>query len=279
MPLKAVVESLEGIDAGLHSQYKEVAGADGKKSYHLDVEGVEMLPPVRTLKDEAARRRIAERDATTKLSAYTSAFGDKKVDEILAVLDRVPELEAAVAAGGDPKKLEGIVEARLSGKLAPLQRDLQKAQTELAERDKALSAYQAKERTRNLQDAVRGVVKGLTGFQEHAIEDAFMLAERVFEQNEDGSFSAKEGMGVTPGSDIAGWLTEMQAKRPHWWGPTQGAGAQGNRGGAGGNGANPWAKGSWNLTEQGNVIRQDRKRAEALAAAAGSRIGATRPAG
>jgi len=79
--------------------------------------------------------------------------------------------------------------------------------------------------------------------------------------------------GITP--DI--WLTDMKEKRPHWWPTSQGGGAGGGAGGSGG-GSNPWGAKSWDLDAQGAMVRQDRAKAERMAKAAGSKIGAIAPA-
>ena len=53
------------------------------------------------------------------------------------------------------------------------------------------------------------------------------------------------------------------------------------RGGDGGNkeqhSTNPWSRAAWNITEQGRIAKSDLALANRLAAAAGSRLGATRP--
>jgi hypothetical protein len=75
------------------------------------------------------------------------------------------------------------------------------------------------------------------------------------------------------------WLTEMQAKRPHWWGTTSGGGSRGNNGSGGPpSGNNPFSREHWNMTEQGKLIRTNRVRAEQLAKSAGTKIGGGMPA-
>jgi len=50
------------------------------------------------------------------------------------------------------------------------------------------------------------------------------------------------------------------------------------KGGKGVSGANPWSADSWNMTEQGRILRENRTKAEQLAAQAGTKIGAPKPA-
>jgi len=40
---------------------------------------------------------------------------------------------------------------------------------------------------------------------------------------------------------------------------------------------NPWKAETWNVTEQGNIVRTDRARADKLAAAAGTKVGGLKP--
>jgi hypothetical protein len=114
--------------------------------------------------------------------------------------------------------------------------------------------------------------------QDTAIDDAVILAERQLEVLDDGNVVTKDKVGVTPGLDPLAWLQEMQSKRPHWWAPSQGGGAGGNRGG--GNdftGPNPFSNEHWNMTAQGKLVMTDPKKAEKMATAAGTSIGGMRP--
>lgn len=274
MALKVAIDKLDDVPEGIREHYTEV---DGK--FVLGVEGAEALPAMKGLRDENAKRRISEKKATTDLSTYTTAFGVRKPDEILAILDRVPELEAAAAGKIDEIKINSMVETRLGAKLGPVQRELATAKTALAERDQVIAGYQTKERTRAVHDSVRDAISKSKGFQPSATEDALILAERMFEVNEDGKVITKDGVGVTPGVDAIVWLTDLQAKRAHWWGPTSGGGAGGGGNGGGGGGVNPWKGDSWNMTEQGRIYKENSTRATQMAQAAGTTIGGPRPVG
>lgn len=104
-----------------------------------------------------------------------------------------------------------------------------------------------------------------------------MLAERVFEVDDEGNVTTKDGVGVTPGIAADVWLTEMQDKRPHWWPQSQGGGAGGS-GGGGAGGKNPFSAEGWNLTEQGRLVRENPEKADQMAKAAGTTVGGGRPA-
>jgi hypothetical protein len=186
-------------------------------------------------------------------------------------LDKYEELEASVGKV-DEAKLAQIIETRLRSRLAPIERD----------RDTARARVQILEladRTRRIHDAVRAAnLAARAKLVDTAMEDVLMLAERVFEVGEDGAVTTRSQMGVTPGIGPDVWLVEMAAKRPHWW-PLSGGG--GARGAGGGNGAfpnNPWSAETWNLTEQGRVIRSlGEQKAQQMAEAAGTTVGGLRP--
>jgi hypothetical protein len=200
---------------------------------------------------------------------------DKKPEDIQAALDRIPELETAAAGKIDEEKLGQIVEGRVRGKLAPVERQLNEAKTALSERDALIQTYQTRETTRTIHDAVREAA-AKTKMVPSAVEDMLMYAERVFAVGEDGKVTVKEGAGTTEGVTPDVWLTEMQVKRPHWWPMSAGGGANG--GGVGAGADNPFTYEGWNMTKQGQVHRENPARAEMLARAAGTTVGGMRPA-
>lgn len=271
MAIKAIVDKLEDVPEQYRDLYTE---RNGK----FEVTGVEGF---RTEAD-VTRLSVAltkERDDHKKTKGTWSVLGERKPEEVIAALDRIPELEAAAATGKfDEVKVNELVEKRIGAKTGPLDRQLKTLATQLAEKDQLLSAYQLKERTRSIHDSVREAVAKTQGFQASAMEDALMLAERMFEVNEEGKVVTKEGCGVTPGIEATVWLTEMQQKRAHWWGPSQGGGAGGNVGNGADRSVNPWSAEGWNLTEQGKIFTQNPTRAEQMARSAGVPVyGATGP--
>lgn len=276
MAIKAVVDSLDDVDEKYKDLYTEVNG----KFEITGIEDVTLLTPVKKLKDENAKRRIDERKAREALAPFTALMGDRKLEEVQAMLDRYPELEAAAEGKLDEGKINGLVEARLKTKLAPVERERDQLKVQVTERDGVIAGYKTKETIRTVHDAVREAIGKQQGFQQTAIEDALMHAERMFEVDENGKVVTRDEVGVTPGIDAVVWLTEMQTKRPHWWGTTSGGGARGNNGtGSGVNtGNNPFTREHWNMTEQGKLLRTNRARAEQLAKSAGTTIGGGMPA-
>jgi len=265
MPLKVFVDTLDGIDEKYQDLYVEKEG-----KFELQIEDVLFHPAVKKLKDESGARRISEKKARDELTGITSKLNGKTVEELLTAIDRIPELEAAAEGKLDEAKIQELVEKRIGYKTGPLQRKLDEALKGVTDRDAVIAEYVGKEKTRSIHDAVNEAIGKAQGFQTSAIEDARMYAERHFEIDEDGKI-------VTPGIDAVVWLTEMQVKKPHWWGDTKGGGAGGGK--SGGNfGKNPFSREHWNLTEQGRILTENVSRAEQLAKAAGTTVGGGMPA-
>lgn len=275
--LKAQIESLEDVAEGLRPEYKEIQDPTTKKTvYVLDIDGpVDPLPAVRSLKDESARRRIQNTELTNKLAKFT-VLGERDPVEILADLDRIEELKLAAEGKLDDGKINQIVETRVRAKVVPLERELGQLRTQVGEKDKVIEGYTVKERNRMIGGALSKAARDLK-VVDTAMDDIELYGDRIFEVTDDGAVVTKDGVGVTPGLSPKDWLSDMQAKRPHWWGPSAGGGAGGAGGGRGGARSNPWKAESWNMTEQSAIVKNDRARADKLAAAAGTTIGGPKP--
>lgn len=270
MALQAIVDNLDDLDKTLHEHYKK---DDKSGKYILDLTDFDSAPRVRQLKDEAAQNRIKAREAEKNLEPFKS-LGD--ISKVQAQLDRIPELEAAAEGKLDDKKIDALVEGRIRTKLAPIERERDQLKTQVVEKDRTIGEFTAKEKQRKVHDSVRTAIKKQKGFESHAEEDVLMYADRVFDIDDTGTVVTKDGVGTTPGITPADWLTEMQPKRPHWWGPSAGSGARGSGGGAGG-GDNPWTAESWNMTRQGQIYKENPERAKQLAQLAGTKLGGMKP--
>lgn len=79
--------------------------------------------------------------------------------------------------------------------------------------------------------------------------------------------------------NIAGYLNSQRTARPHWFKDGgNGSGEPTNKGGSN-KGENPWSAANWNVTAQGKIVKAlGTEKAAAIARAAGSHIGATKPA-
>jgi hypothetical protein len=266
MALKAILDSIDDLPDAVKSEYVEKNG-----KFELQVEG---------MKTEADVARVAEalRKEKNDFSAFKTQFAPlagKKIEDVVAQLDRIPELEAAAAGKLDETAIEKMVEGRIKGRVAPLEREVGQLKATVAEKDKVIDEFTGKEKTRTIHDAVRKAATVAKVVPE-ALEDALILAERHFELDDSGRVVTKDGLPVTAGIQPEAWFTDLQATRKHWWGPNIGGGAGGNRGG-GGPADNPFTHENWNMTKQGQLVRENPAKAEQLARSAGTTVGGQRP--
>lgn len=266
MTLKAVLDTLEGIEEHFHPLYTARNG----KFELTGIEGVKTQADVDRLQTALTKERNDHKGLREKFAPLLNL----DITEVVAKLDRFDELEEAAKGKLDDAKIDEIVGKRIASKLAPVERERENLKVQLGEALKTIESYQLKETQRTISDKVREAATGAKILPE-AFDDALLLAERVFELTEDGRVVTKDNVGVTPGIDPSVWFTELQTKRPHWWGPSVGGGGRGSQ--TPGVATNPWSHENWNLTEQGKVLTANRARAEQLAKAAGTSIGGPRP--
>lgn len=269
MGIKAIIEKLEDVDEKYRDLYTEKNG----KFELTGVEGMRTEADVTRLQTSLEKERKDHKESKAKWAA----LGDRKPDEVIALLDRIPELEAAAGGKLDENKINELVEKRIGSKVAPLERKVKELSETVVAKDNEINAFKTEKTSRTIQDAVREAVGKVQGFQSVALEDALLFGERHLHLNEEGKVVTKENVGVTPGIDASVWLTEMQQRKPHWWGPTGGGGASGSGRGNANSGKNPFTHEHWNLTEQGQLIKENRARAEQMAKSAGTTIGGKRP--
>lgn len=253
-------------------QYRDLYTERDGKFLLTGVAGMKSQADVDRLNEALRRERLDHKSTKDKFSA----IADLDIDDVLAKLDRYPELEAAAGGKIDEAKLNDLVETRLRTKVAPIERQLTQANQKLADSTKTIEEFQGRERQRKIHDAVRAAAT-TAKLRPEAVEDALLYGERIFDVDEDGTVIAKDNVGVTPGIDPTVWLSEMVSKRPHWYGDSAGSGGRGGNGNGGNGGGNPWSANSWNMTEQGKIYTQNPDRAKQLAASAGTSIGGPRP--
>ena len=269
MAFKTVVDTLEELDEPLREHYVEVKDKDGKVTYVIGLDGdVKPLPSFKSIISEAAANRIKAKDFEGKYGKL-KAFEGMDHAEIIAKIDRITELEALAEGKLDDKKVNEIVEGRVRAKLTPLERQIAALTTERDTFKTQFEDMSKKDKQRMIGDEVRSAAVKLKMLPE-AIEDAIILAERNLEVTEEGVVT--KGNADTPEN----WLKDLQAKRPHWWGPSAGGGGKGG-GGGGAGGVNPFTAEHWNVTQQNQLYTADPKRAEALASRAGTKVGGLKP--
>jgi hypothetical protein len=268
MALKLSYDKKEDIPAEFLSLYTE-------KDDIWELTGVEGIKTQADV-DRLSAALKKERNDHKAIKDKVKQLGDRTIEQVIEQLDRIPELEAQIEASDmDPKKIDALVEARIKARLAPVERERDTLKTKVGELEGEVKISKADKRTRTIHDAIREASVKAKLLPE-ALEDALLLSDRIFDIDEAGKVVVKDEVGFTPGVDAVVWFTDMQKKRPHWWGPSGGGGAGGNRGGNG-IAKNPWSSTDWNMTEQGQIYNEDPARAAQLAQVAGTTVGGRRP--
>ena len=278
--LKTIYDKQEEIPEGFGELYVEKNG-----KFELSaIEGVKTQADIDRVQQALVKERADHKAAKDKLVA----FGDVDpatlpvLQEELA--DAKAKLEAVTAEGKD--KIEAVqaqIDAAINRAVGPVTRDkdalarqLETVKKTVAERDAEIASVkqeQQQERVRNtLRDAVIAAKVVPTD-----IDDAVLVGERMFELV-DGKLVTKGDNGLTPGLNPKEWAKDMEEKRPHWFEKSVGGGAQGGKGGGTSLKENPWSPDGWNLTKQGQVVKDlGAEKAADMAARAGSKLGATKP--
>lgn len=270
MTIKATVASIDEVAEPFRPLYVE---RDGKYELAVEIEGVQ---GVKTYSDFSRLNSALhkEREDHKAVKSRLAPLGDRKLEDLLAAVERIPELEAAAGSGGVDEKVQQLLELKLKTATGPLKRELETLSAALKEKETIISTFQKREHDRTIGEAVRKAAVAAKLLPE-AIEDALLLAERCFDI-EDGRVVTKEGMASAAGLEPSAWFADLQKTRAHWWPASFGGGATGQRGG-GSAADNPWTHDKWNVTEQIAIMRTDPARAAQLAKIAGSSIGGTKP--
>ena len=196
-----------------------------------------------------------------QLDEFGKRFDGIDPDDVRAQLEQRRKLEEAQALKAG--EFEKILESRARAQKAEFEKQLT---TITGERD-ALNA-----KLTHVQIDQGVIVAGTKrGLRPSAIPDltararnAFKLVNgipRAFET--DGSTVRAGRDGITPMS-LDEWVESQISDAPHLFEPSVGSGASGNSGAAPNESINPWKRESWNLTKQGEILRQDPARARAL---------------
>jgi hypothetical protein len=259
--LKAVIDTLEGVEEHFHALYTNKNG----KFEFTGVEGMKTSADTDRLQTALTAERKLKKEAEDKLALW----GDRKPEEVIAILDKVPELEATAEAGRkklDEKQIEAIVNSRVT----PLQKDLDKALASVKERDAKLAEHAARETRRTVFDAVRKLATESKASPEAYASEyggLMLLAERLFTVDAAGQVVVKEGVAdLTFGSHAKDVWSDIQRQHSYLWPPSQGGGAQGSGAGAGGT-ANPF-KGN-DMTARSEFAKNFPDKVDSMVKAAG----------
>lgn len=273
MELELIYETKDDIPSGYEALFTE---RDGK--WHLTgVKGIKTQGDIDRLQTALTK----ERNDHKKTKETLQKFGNHDAEQLANDLDELEELRALKESGGlgngaSEEKINALVEQRIQRKLAPLQRELEKTKTKLAEAEGQVNELSTEKKRTKISSVTSAVARELKVL-DTAVDDVILYAERLFELDDSGNVVARDGVGLAPGMTPKEWLADMQKARPHWWPASQGGGGRGDRGGAAGD-PNPWTKEHWSITAQGEYVKKHGEaKARAAAEAVGSKLGATKP--
>ncbi len=257
MALKAVVDSLDSIDAGLHDHYTE---KDGK--FYLQIDGIKDHPDTQALRSALERVRQEKKDLIAAHDADKLRLDGLPDDFDAAAYDALK----AQADGKEPPKTDEQV-TRVREQLE------RKHQTELGKKDERIAALEGQIRKVTIDDGLSKAMDEANVDPKHKTKLLpYLKAIGAIKLDEvDGEFKAVVETDMGPVA-LARFVTDWAASddgKDYVTKPS-GPDARGNNGRGGAVEANPWAKDTFNLTKQGEIARADPAKAQRLKAAAGT---------
>ena len=256
MALKFKLKSKDEAPVELQNLYVEREGA-----WLLDVEGAVDAGRL----NEFRQTNIRQAKELEDLRAAYSGMDPGAVREMLEDKQKLADA-AALKAGG----IDALVAGRVKATKAELEATLRSERDERERLSRQLAVVTID------QSAVAEATK--RGLKPSALEDLtgrarkiFVLVDGVPRAVEADGKTVKYGRdGVTP-LTVSEWVETLVTAAPHLFEGSAGGGASGSgSGGAGGVrvGKNPFAKETWNLTEQMRLMKLDPATAARLRAAA-----------
>lgn len=285
MPLKTVYEKEEDIPEGYSDLYRERNG----KFELTGIEGVKTQADIDRVQNALTKERADHKAVKEQLNAITAGLGEIDPATVPAIIEERDALKTQVESITKDGKLDETkvterVNAAVTQAVGPIKRDLDAANRALEAQKKATADKEqevANLQTANRQERIRNAIRDAAIAAKvlpTAVDDAVLVGERMFDYTDDGKLVTKNDAGVTPGLDPKEWAKDMMERRPHWWPPSLGGGAGGGKGGGTTLKDNPWSPEGWNVTKQGQTIKEvGVEKANEIAARVGSKVGATKP--
>lgn len=255
MPLKTIIESLDGVEEKYHDLYEE---KDGKFVARID--GVDDHPTVAALRN-SYRNSKSERDAARQeLAALKDRFDGLPDDFDAAAYEALKQQ----AEGKEPPKTDEQV-TRVRDQLE------RKHQADLAKKDERIAALETSLRKSAIDDGLSEALDAANIDPLHKKKLIPYLKDigNIKIEEADGKFAAvvETDMGRwTLSQFVTDWASTDDGKPYLGKAPPMDApGSQARGSGE----KNPWASDSFNLTRQGDLIRADPNKARSFMRSAG----------
>ena len=232
MALKAILDSIDGVDEGIKVLYKQ--GTDGK--FVLDMEG---LPP-----GMVEKSRLDEfRNSNTNLLKEKDALA-AQIEADKAKLSKLAELEEKQQLIDDKELIEGgrvdeLVEQRTARRIANLERD---HQGQIAAKDVLIEEHSSKYESINgkyrsliIEQNVNHAISEVGSVRGGAWLDVMARAKGVFSVKDNGDLVAMEGDQIIYGKTadkpltVSEWLTGLTESAPHLFEDSVGGGGGGGK--------------------------------------------------
>lgn len=265
--LKAILAKLDEVEEpfrGLYTQRGdkfEFTGVEGLKT-QADID--RQLAANQKVRTDLAKAVGDLKTANDKLVAW----GDLTPEDVTAKMEKLATLEAGNSVPELAKNFETTVNARVAavveGKVktetAKLQRTIDTLTGELTTSKTAVAAFETKDNTRTVHDAVRAAATAAKVLPE-AIPDLLAIAG--------GELKLVDGKPQTEdGRDPTAWLEDRKAKTPYLWPTAQGTGARGANGEPIA-GDNPFTPKNHNMTKISQLVASNPTQAAKFAEQAG----------
>ena len=265
MTIKSEYETADEIPA----QYRELYEQRGNKWELAAIEGVKPESAFADVKKALEAERERARQIEAQWKSWTP-LAKHDPQHIQSVLDRLPEYEAMAKQTSDIQaRIDEVSSARIKAATLPIERERDALRAKYEEAETTLKRFAEADRQRKIVDAIRAAA-GKTGLDPDSLEDAVLFGQATLEVAADGVVQVRDGApGIPAGIDVERMLAHVRdnGMRPRWWSENVSGGLRGGRASSSSI-ANPWAKGTINVTEQARLEQTNPAMAKKLKEAA-----------
>lgn len=241
MKLKVSYDSMSDVPSEFKGSFSEV---DGKAVLSKEIE-VKTEADVQAVLDAKGHIKTELTEAKEKLKSLDGITAE----EFKKQQDELDVLRAKSKEGGqDEEVIKSIVDARV----ARATEELTKQNTELSTKLNEADGFRFKtEKDSQLNSALKGKVS------ESVMLDAQQIIGGAMERQADGTFLSNGSMGFEKGLNFEQIVIKATEARKHWMPTNTAGGATGNSDSSSQSASNPFAKSTFNRTEQHKLLSEN----------------------